>query len=245
MGFPERPPSAQGESLFQVRVFRLKPGESACIKTLTPLPQGDRILGALFHHVSQSEYCPGGGPCPPGRHALPLVWHGYVAIEVWDAKQELWFPQVLEVSEHLEHQMYGQYQRGQVWELWKEVKKSKRHNPALNGVFVEQRPEKTFPQPHEVLPVLKRTFNPAAEIQLVFPNPVPLPILGKASYGDGPPQRHALQQPVGPSPEQIELHRRHREEMQRRLGRKPTAAELVQSLQPGNGVEHVNGNGKP
>lgn len=243
---PVKPGHVEGPPSFTLRVFRLKHSASAFIRTLTPLPECGRVLGCLTHYEGDSFYCDGGTLCTGKRHCLPWQWKGYVAVEVYDKPLNLWYSAVLEVTEHLEHQFCGVYERGQVWELSKRKARTKRDQPPLEGLMIEEGLAAKIPQPFPILPQVTRTLNSEIPVELTIINPRPLPTLIRASIGDPPKTRQQRGiTPVAPTPEELE---QRKEQMARMRERMTGKREPIQAAQPdhaANGIYQANGNGKP
>lgn len=161
-----------------LRVFRLKPGERAKIRTLSEAYDG------LFTHFvrGRSKYC---DPlnCNPADHRTGRFWKGYASAELWLPRETLWMPIVLEITEALELDLRGRWERGQCWELTREKQVGKRHPPIV-GVLVGKA-EGKLPPAFGVLDVLTHLYH-ADGLQLGELNPMPPRVLVAASPGAAP-----------------------------------------------------------
>lgn len=234
---PEVPP------LGELRIFRLKNGESGSVRTLSELPACGRLLGCMTHHTKDGTvYCPNDGSCDKDVHVLPQQWKAYTAIEWYDQRQNLWWPGIWEITEHLEHVLAFTYQRGQVWDTWKK-KAPKNQRPPLEARHIENRDPRTFPPAFDVTRRLAVVWRVPLVI-LAMVNPVPLPQMLPASIDD-PPLSHA--QKAGKVPletaEERQKGRQVWEEWKRRQGIVLAPAETPQPEKPANGQHHA-GNGK-
>lgn len=141
-------------------------------------------LGMYTHwYNKRSNYCKG-EHCNPIMHRVDPVWKGYAPVERWDKESNLWLPEVLEVTENLELDLRGQCARGQVWDLYRELKKDRKQMPVV-GVLVEERDPDLFPLAFDILPVLKALYH-TSDIRLVHENPMPSRIFLPSSGGDAP-----------------------------------------------------------
>ena len=98
-----------------VRVHRIDGNTSQFVRMLSTDYKG------LFTHYYQkrSHYCVG-ETCRIPTHASDRVWKGYVPAELLlQGKRPVWVPICLEISENLELDFRGVYERGQLWELFK------------------------------------------------------------------------------------------------------------------------------
>lgn len=185
-----RPDSALEQSgLHVVNVFRLDPGHNATIRTLS------NGYGGLFtHYNKRSWYCQGDGLCLPNLHRLQRVWKGYAAVEVYYQPLDVWCPKVLEITEHCELDFRGQWQRGQVWELQRDMPTDKR-KPPVRAIFLEDREGRGFPPAFDVRPVLIRFYHQDA-LDLTKENPLPPRTILPVSMGDGPAHLKSKAQPA-------------------------------------------------
>jgi len=168
-----------------------------------------------------------------------MVWKGYLAAEVWQEKEGYWQPCVLEVSEHLEHKMHERVDRGQVWELWKKPKKKHGGNQPLEGQLLEERDERTFPPHWDVTRHLAKIWR-VDTVELLQVNPVPMPIRLPPSFGDGPRPRVVKMGPTLQQQQEAALFARVREELEKRLGRRPLSAEIAQAVQAARDGDAIN-----
>jgi hypothetical protein len=144
-------------------------------------------------------------------HKVAPQWKGYLSVETWHAAKRLWLPTVLEVTEHCELDLRDHYQRGQVWEVSRAKEVTKKKQP-VRATLLEQCDEKTFPQPHDLLPVL-RTIYHHLQISLEHENPMPGRVMVEPSTGAPPPLKVHPAEDARVSPEQL---KKLREEFDRR-----------------------------
>lgn len=163
---------------YRLSVFRIEVSKSHIVRMLSNTYNG------LFTHYTRggSEYCPG-EHCGCHLRKLDRLWKGYVAAEVYDQAVNKWAPIVLEITENLELDFRGRYDRGQVWELSRAPKVNGKNQP-VKGKLLEERDPNTFPPPFDVKPVLLHVFH-VTEIALCWPNPMPSRIV--VSHSEGAP----------------------------------------------------------
>lgn len=173
-----------GEVAYTLKLFRVKPNQRFTIRTLS-----HRIDGLITHYFKppksqgESKYCPGEEQgC--AYHKLPKLWKGYAAVEVWDSHSGLWFPTVLEITEHLELDFRGVWKRGQQWVLSRAAEVKEKRTPVVAGLLGEDTDPK-LPRAFDYLPVLQTVYHCPA-IQLGCANPLPARVVLKASTGAPP-----------------------------------------------------------
>lgn len=164
---------------YRLRILRVGPGEKMCVRMLS------KSIKGMFNHFKdrRSHYCPG-RQCNCQHSRLPRLWKGYVASERYDQEHNLWLPHVLEVTEYLELDMRGIYQRGQVWQLSRLKEEGKQKKP-VTGLLLEVRDEKTFPPPHQILETLRHLYH-ALDLELLFDNPLPGRTMVQPSQAEPP-----------------------------------------------------------
>lgn len=165
----ERTPRGKSDRLdaeVVVRVLRLGEGLTETLRTLAA-----SYRGLLTHwHKGRSYYCPGAELC--NYHRLPTVWKGYTPIEVWKAIDCCWYPWVLEISENLDLDMKPRFDRGQVWEIERTVRKKKGCGAPVKGRLLEERDQAHFPEPFAMSAILRTLYN-WKDIRLDQDNPLP------------------------------------------------------------------------
>jgi hypothetical protein len=173
---------------YPLDVFRVKPGTTHSVKTVTD------SYGGLFGHYKQkrTRYCPG-EQCSCEHRKLPRVWYGFAACFRFDRDQKLWLPIVLQVSEALDHCFHGKYRRGQVWTLSRAEESKEKPFPPILGQLVEELKAHQVPEGFPVKPVLQRVFR-TTEIALVHANPVPPPV--RIVVEEAPPPRQPGEVPA-------------------------------------------------
>lgn len=165
--------------ILPLRVFRLDDGTSYHVRFLS-----QRYFGLFVHWTrGRSVYCDPEG-CPHSVHQTDRFWKGYAACEVYDGPRKLWFPCVLEITEHLELDLRDQYARGQVWFLERQRVEGKKKSPT-KGRFVEQLDLKTLPLAFDFVPVLLHLYH-RPKLDLTAKNPMPPRLMIAASSGAPP-----------------------------------------------------------
>jgi len=189
-----------------IRIFRLEPGASAFVRLLSPR------YGGLFTHWKggRSIYC-AGEDCPAALHSTEKFWKGYGAVEAWCPIKNLWYPAVFELTEHLELDFRGQWERGQVWEVQRVKHKQAKREP-IRADLQELLDANTLPADFDFLVVLKRMYH-RERIDLGSKNPLPPKICLPPSVGL-PPQKLCPKPPaaplIGKTPSLLERDQRYR-----------------------------------
>lgn len=177
---------------YRLRILRVGAGEKLCVRMLSK-----SIKGVFTHYLEKRSYfCPG-QECSCQHSRKPRLWKGYVSSEVYNQERNLWLPVVLELTEYLELDMRGVYQRGQVWQLSREKEEGKKKKPVC-GVLLELRDERNFPPAHQILETLRHLFH-AMDLQLLYDNPLPARTMVAPSEGEAP---EILKRELPPTPEQ-------------------------------------------
>lgn len=177
---------------YRLCILRIGAGEQVILRMLS-----ESYRGLFTHYVRRrSQYCPG-RECTCQHSRIPRVWKGYLAAEEYDQKQNLWFPQVLEVTEYLDLDLKPSYKRGQVWKIQRRAEKKGETNP-VTGQLQEERDERTFPQPHVILDTLRHVYHDTGLV-LNCENPLPPRTYVVPSKGEAP---KSLGGSEAPTPEQ-------------------------------------------
>jgi len=164
--------------VYPLRVYRVQEGVRTILRTIS-----DRYWGCWTHYKGFTWYC-GGNNCRPEHHKLPMQWKGYAAVEIWDEDHHVWYPQVFEMTSHLELDFRGKWHRGQVWECTRALNVGKKHEPTY-GVLLEERPPDTFPAAFDLYPPLRKIWQ-REDIKLNIDNPAPARTLMSTSKDAGP-----------------------------------------------------------
>jgi hypothetical protein len=205
---------------YALRVLRVNAGESLVLRLLQ-----STYHGILTHYLRKRSWVCEGEDCPAARHHTPSQWRGYVPANLWHQDSQLWYPTVLELTEHAELDLRGRLERGQLWCFSRAPDGGDRHFPVTATLIGGHDPD-IVPAPFDVLPVV-RTLYRAPYLVLDKDNPMPaktfvVPIRGEAPTDSGAPQSDRL------SP--LELHRLIEERRSRPATRKET----------NNGKSHVS-----
>ena len=179
-----RPPSAPTEGATRLSVHRVDPGKSVVVQSL----HSGRVPGLFAHWArSRSVYCDPEG-CPSGIHKEPKFWKGYLAVRLYNPRSGKWLPTVLEVSEHLELDLRGVLERGQLWEIARLPQTGKKRQPVF-GKLLERRAAGSCPPDFCVLPVLVHLYH-VSTICLDAENPLP-PRVMVEEQEEAPPAKYA------------------------------------------------------
>lgn len=183
---PDRSPD-RAEPEYTLRILRIAAKQRLTLRTISP------HYGGLYTHwyKGRSHYCPGREECQ--LHRSDVVWKGYAAVETWDQTQALWFPWVLEITEGLELDFRGRWDRGQVWEVWRIEDNRKRDTTPIRGKLLEERNPDDFPPAYDLRPQLMHVYH-VRELRLDQLNPLPPRQLVKPNPG-APPIRPDQQRP--------------------------------------------------
>ena len=161
----------------QIEVVRVEAGAAILFRTLS------QSYGGLFtHYKGKSRYCPGEDFCQ--LHKMDRIWKGYCAAEWWLEKECVWRPCVLEITESLELDMRAHFNRGQVWEIYREQKTSKKA-PQVCGKLHETLDGKRLRPAFDIVPVLRALYHVDA-VDLTKRNPC-APRLLAEDVKDDPP----------------------------------------------------------
>lgn len=165
---------------YALRVLRVEPGQALTVRFLS-----DTYGGLLTHWIrGRSVYCPGRDECPAVNHRLTTYWKGYLSTELWSQNHKLWFPNILELTEHSELDIRKVCKRGQVWLLSRSAQKNNQRTP-VTATFLELRDPAKWPAAHDYRPILHSLYH-ADGIKANVPNPMPAKITVQPSGCDGP-----------------------------------------------------------
>jgi hypothetical protein len=153
-----------------LRVFRVADGARHKVLCLSTWDG----QGILTHFVRRrSVYCTGSDWCK--AHKEPSTWRSYLHALVWHPADKTWIPVAFEVTERLELDMRGVYQRGQVWEVCRpRSARGERH--AVQGRVAETRPASELPREIDIRPVLCTLYHEPT-IEMNVSNPLPAKII--------------------------------------------------------------------
>jgi hypothetical protein len=173
---------------YRLSIFRVAAGKQYIFRMLS------QRLDGLFTHFKnkRSHYCPG-KDCNCQYHNVSRVWKGYLAAERYEQGQNLWFPEILEVTEYLELDFRGTYQRGQVWKIERKAEKTGQTNP-VTGRLLETRDGSSFPPAHKILDTLRHVYHDSG---LCLGQENPLPSRTYVTCSEGEP-------PIGFAPTKVE-----------------------------------------
>jgi len=118
-------------------------------------------------------------------------------VEVWDRIDEVWRPEVLEVTENLEEILRGRDLRGEVWLLTRPYVKG--NSDPVNGQLLEKLDPRTLRKAFDIVPILTRNFRPVHKLLLGACNPNPPRVYLEPSTG-APPKLPADLIPDEPRP---------------------------------------------
>ena len=171
--------SSPVNTVHAIQVFRIDEGQTVHLRTLSD------SYGGLFTHWyrGRSVYCPG-VECASVVHKISRIWKGYAAVEIYVEQRKKWMPWVLEISEHLELDLRNRFERGQVWEIFRDVPTNHKAQP-VQGKLHEQRDASTFPAAFDVRPVLMHLYHIPA-VDLSHKNPMPPRVIVEESDGAPP-----------------------------------------------------------
>jgi len=186
------PPDPRTPSTGQpVKIFSIKHNDPTSVRFLGP------IAGLVTHWQSgRSEVCEGDN-CPAARHKCRSVFKAFGPVEVWDRIDEVWRPEVLEVTENLEEILRGRDLRGEVWLLTRPYVKG--NSDPVNGQLLEKLDPRTLRKAFDIVPILTRNFRPVHKLLLGACNPNPPRVYLEPSTG-APPKLPADLIPDEPRP---------------------------------------------
>lgn len=175
-----------------LRVLSIGEGQDHIIMTLA-----DRY-GGLFTHFKRRSFLCRGPDCPATLHnSTDTCWKGYTPILAWDRGAKVWVPFVLEITEALELDFRDQFARGQIWEVWRDVR-GKRASPVQGKLLPEARDPATIPEPFDITPVLQALYHCTA-VALTHKNPLPSRVLVEDVIAEAP-EICAERKPATPVP---------------------------------------------
>lgn len=164
---------SNGQSNFKyhaIRVYRydVKENRPRFVRMLSPDYKG------IFTHYYQkrSLYCIGEG-CRVQNHNIDRTWKGYVAAELLDLGEKgIWFPIALEITENLELDLRGVYQRGQLWEIYAQDLGKPRKNPPITAKLHADAAPDNLRKPFDIVPCLRALYHRDV-VDLKHPSPLP------------------------------------------------------------------------
>lgn len=178
---PPAPPDPPQATQFRaVRVYRVESFDPVFVRMLSADYKG------LFTHYYQkrSHYCCGDG-CRVANHAADRTWKGYVPAEILvPGKRAMWMPICLEITENLELDLRGVFERGQLWELYK-LDGGKGKKSPVTGKLHADPPPATLRRPFDVLPCLRALYHRDV-IDLRHPSPLPPRVFADEVEGELP-----------------------------------------------------------
>lgn len=187
-----------------LRIIRIEKGAEIFVRILS-----NEMCGLFTHYLTNgSVYCPG-DRCECANRAKRRIWKGYLLVEAYDQAINLWAPGVLEVTEYLEQDLRGQWDRGQVWRIWRETTKPKGGNP-LRGQFEQELDANLIPKPFCFKAVLQHLYHTTA-IATHHKNPLPGRIVTTFSEGEAPAGLAHQEPPAQASTREEILNFRERE----------------------------------
>jgi hypothetical protein len=145
------------------------------------------------------------------------VYYGYAAVRIHVASSDLWVPEVLEVTEHLEELLRDRWLPGELWRLWR--KPTKRRTRPCVGEYVETRAIDGVFDAWDHRPVVCRMYH-TERICWGAENPVPPRVQLQAVHAPPPP---AAQGPTEPAAGERTYTRAEMYEFMRR-GQQPAPA---------------------
>jgi len=182
----EQNPSGEGSrGEYALRLLRVKWGDVFKVVTLSP-----SYYGLLTHFVGKkgsgrSEICR--DDCPPAWHRGPLYWKGYCAVLVHSSRPtSLWYPAVLEITEHCEADLREVYRRGQLWRFSKPKQDSRRHKGIMAQLLAKQF-SMALPEPFDIRPVVCNIYH-VTELPPSVANSMPARVLVQPLEGPAPPE---------------------------------------------------------
>lgn len=171
--------SPQGQVALPLRVFRVAPGTSILVRTLA-----SSYKGFLTHYYrGRSRVCLA-NECDVNYHKIPTDWKGYTPVEIWEGTKAKWFPVVLEITEHLELDFRHLFQRGQIWEVYREIVGAKKGTPVC-GKLMEELDPKRLPPAFDVIRTVRSMYK-CHVATLHLDSPLPDRILMGYSEGAAP-----------------------------------------------------------
>lgn len=223
---PSQPPSKFAAR--PVRILSVPPGVPCSVRFLAG------FQGLLTHWKGKGSIpCPGVGTCPDAIHRLRTIWKGYAPVLLWEVRENLWRPWVLEITENLEEQLRGRKLRGEEWLLTR-LEIRGRTDP-VSGVLCRLVDSVELPEAFDVLPVLQKVLG-SMEIRLGVANPTPAKVVLSPIAGDAPTIPTALQ-PV--DVDQVDKSKlpRMREEVEKAFRLKPSnnGSHASNGTSPANG----------
>jgi len=148
--------------------------------------------GIMVHPVKKgSPILCLGDDCPAPVHRGKPWWKGYYAAEQWFPQESQWWPTVLEVTPHAQHQLESRTNRGELW-VW--AKDGADKSAPMVGKFLERFGEDDCGVVFDLAPILIRFYRVLA-LPPSCKNPIPPPTLIAPREGRAP-ALSAHQQPA-------------------------------------------------
>lgn len=173
----ESPPAS---ALRVIRVYRVEGNDPVFVRMLSPSYQG------IFTHYYQkrSHYC-AGDACRVANHQSDRTWKGYAAAEILlAAKTPVWLPICLEITEYLELDLRGVYERGQLWELYRSDLGKSKKSP-VTGKLHGDAPPANLRKPFDVVPCLRALYH-RDNVDMKHPSPLPPRVYAEEVAGELP-----------------------------------------------------------
>jgi hypothetical protein len=164
---------------YALRVLRVDPGQSFKIRLVS-----QRYGGLLTHWVKGRSVLCQGDECPLLNHRSGTYWKGYALVEHWNGIKGLWCPTVLEITENLELDFRGRWERGQVW-LLQRAPQLGRHKTSVFGVLMFEGHLDGLRVPFDFLPVIRNLYH-VSTIAIDKENPMPARIFVEPTPGTMP-----------------------------------------------------------
>jgi hypothetical protein len=108
------------------------------------------------------------------------IWKAWAPAAHLDEATNLWWPIVLEITEHLDELLHGRILRGEVWAISRPGT-GKKSDP-LTGIFLMKNHEESLRPAFDVKPILLRCYH-VQELLLGIPNPIPPRVVLPPSEG--------------------------------------------------------------
>lgn len=162
-----------------IKVLRIEPGHTAYVRTLST------EYGGIMTHwfKGRSHFCCGAN-CDATMHKTKRYWKGYTPVELYSEADGLWYPWVLEITEHLELDFRGRFDRGQVWELFRY--EAKTIGEPVRGVLHETVDLDKLRPAFDIVPILKTMYHWLEPMPITVKNPLPGRTIAEPTQGDAP-----------------------------------------------------------
>lgn len=178
MSHSARPPSGDPDR-YALRIVGIKEDEVRHVRML-----GRDYGGCMTHWArGRTVWCEGDA-CKLPAHRTGGNWKGYTCAEVWDEKHKVWAPIAFEITESLELDFRGRFQRGQVWRC-ERIKVDPKKHPPVRGFLEETADERELVEPFDILPCVRSAYH-AMDLVLNVKNPLPPRVIVSARPGKAP-----------------------------------------------------------